>query len=145
MIVWRPWSKTEDDALRDATGPIRDVAAALGRTEGAARARRGFLGLNDRICRWTDAEDEALRTSIEPTKVLARRLGRTPGAMARRCATLGIVRIKRVAPPVTIRAEASTTVTRRCLQCRVTFETPRHLFVCARCKSSVTWREADLG
>lgn len=90
----RSFTEQEDDYLRAhyLTGTNRDIAAVLGRTEGAVRHRLSQLNL----LRWrtkpfSAAEDEVIRASAGRSSVdVGRQLGRAPAVIRLRARRLGL-------------------------------------------------------
>jgi hypothetical protein len=81
------WTTDEDRALRTLYAtqrPVKDIAAALGRSPDAVTARRRQIGIAPRHQAWSAREDALLRaaaTSGIPATWVAGRLSRTPDAV----------------------------------------------------------------
>lgn len=81
------WTAEEDRALRAlyaAQRPVKDIAAALGRSPDAVTARRRQIGIAPRHHVWTSREDALLRAAAAagvPATWIAQRLSRTPNAV----------------------------------------------------------------
>lgn len=93
------WTKEEDDMLRSmySGSTRREIAGALGRTEGAVRSRCWTLGLADKVEPWTDEQIELLRNAYASEwardlnlSELAARVGKHKTNVCRKARELGL-------------------------------------------------------
>lgn len=82
------YSKAEDQFIRDhfRMMPLKDAAAALGRSLPSVRNRAKKLGANRVLVRWSQSEDALIAQSVgvRQLKDVAAELGRQPGAVVAR-------------------------------------------------------------
>lgn len=92
----KPWMLSEQKRLlsmRAGGMSIPAIAAALGRTDGAVRARLKRLKAPPRVPRWTPSEARLLvdlRAQGVPAKAIAARLGRSVGAVYHQITAMGL-------------------------------------------------------
>jgi len=111
----RPWTATEDAALRRARD-INALAARIGRSRVACIQRRYKLGLP--LLRppprpWSAAEDRTLADTRLTLAQVAETIGRSEQACAMRAHLLGIIRLRQALPPDESRQRAREALDRR--------------------------------